>query len=93
MKKPTADALKEAREKLAVAREQRSKAQEAADAIAARLTDPAWDEATDGPALETETRNLKTRNALWTIWRVAWKPSQPTSLLSSVAWVERPAYR
>lgn len=51
MKKQTADALKEAREQRAVAKA-------AADAIAERLTNPDWNEETDGPAFETAKRSL-----------------------------------
>ena len=59
MKKATAEQLK-------VAREQRAVAKAAADQIAARLGDTAWNEATDGPALETETRNLENAELLVT---------------------------
>ena len=52
MKKPTAEALKEARE-------QRTAVKAAADKIAEKLGTPDWNEAVDGPALETEKRNLE----------------------------------
>lgn len=58
MKKPTADVLKEAREKLGELMEKRNAARDAASTLAEKLTDPAWDEAKDGPALELAQRNL-----------------------------------
>lgn len=58
MKKPTADVLKEAREKLGELMEKRNAARDTASTLAEKLTDPAWDEAKDGPALELAQRNL-----------------------------------
>jgi len=64
MKNATAEQMKVAREKLGEAIEKRNAERAAADAIANRLTDPGWDEAKDGAALDLAQRNLKNAQRL-----------------------------
>lgn len=64
MKKPTADVLKQARESLAEAMEQRSAAREAATTAANRLTASDFSEEVDGAALKTAQRNFKNLETL-----------------------------
>lgn len=61
---PTAEALKQAREARAAALEQRNAAHDKFELVARKLGTADWDEAKDGPALESEKRAFRDADTL-----------------------------